>query len=138
MAGVRSFSTVRARSYVSRLPLFTRAIILIMIVLWIAGVQSVWNIRSWGALIPDKVTLATGKLLFPLHGRVMGIAHFGGQSDECAGYRLSTFPLIHLNFFHAALNIFALTPLMERFENEFGTLTTLTLFFGRKCRIIAL
>lgn len=47
-------------------------------------------------------------------------------------YRLSTFPLIHLNFIHALLNVLALTPLMERFEAEYGTLTTLALFFGRK------
>lgn len=48
------------------------------------------------------------------------------------GYRLSTFPLIHLNAIHALLNILALTPLMERFESEHGTLTALALFFGRK------
>lgn len=49
-----------------------------------------------------------------------------------AAYRINTFPLVHLNIFHAALNIFALTPLMERFESEYGTLTALALFFGRK------
>lgn len=47
-------------------------------------------------------------------------------------YRLSTFPLVHLSLIHAALNVVALTPLMERFENEHGTLPTLSLFFGRK------
>ena len=47
-------------------------------------------------------------------------------------YRLSTFPLIHLNILHAILNLLALTPLMERFETEHGTLTSLALFFGRK------
>lgn len=50
-------------------------------------------------------------------------------------YRLSTFPLIHLNFIHTFLNVLALTPLMERFENEYGTLTSLALFFGRKILI---
>lgn len=30
------------------------------------------------------------------------------------------------------MNIIALTPLMERFESEYGTLTALALFFGRK------
>lgn len=49
-----------------------------------------------------------------------------------AAYRINTFPLVHLNIFHAALNIFALTPLMERFESEYGTLTALALFFGRE------
>lgn len=47
-------------------------------------------------------------------------------------YRINTFPLIHLNVLHALLNVVALTPLMERFENEYGTLTTLALFFGRE------
>lgn len=48
-------------------------------------------------------------------------------------YRVNTFPLIHLNFFHALFNILALAPLLDRFETEFGTLTSLALFFGRKC-----
>jgi hypothetical protein len=47
-------------------------------------------------------------------------------------YRLSTFPLIHLNAIHVGLNLVALVPLMERFENEYGTLTSLALFFGRE------
>lgn len=52
--------------------------------------------------------------------------------DHALVYRLNTFPLLHLNFFHALFNTMALTPLMERFEAEFGTLTSLALFFGRK------
>lgn len=30
------------------------------------------------------------------------------------------------------MNVFALTPLLERFESEYGTLTSLALFFGRE------
>lgn len=33
--------------------------------------------------------------------------------------------------FHAFLNILALTPLMESFEAEHGTLTSIALFIGR-------
>jgi hypothetical protein len=29
-------------------------------------------------------------------------------------------------------NVLALTPLLERFESEYGTLTSLAMFFGRK------
>ncbi|KND90777.1 Rhomboid protein 2 [Tolypocladium ophioglossoides CBS 100239] len=105
MPGVRGFSTLRARSYIFRLPLFTRAIILIIVLFWALTLPSVWDVRRWGALIPDQVSFTTA-------------------------YRLSTFPLVHLNFIHAALNVVALTPLMERFESEYGTLTTLALFFG--------
>ncbi|KAJ4291569.1 putative rhomboid protease [Collariella sp. IMI 366227] len=45
-------------------------------------------------------------------------------------YRINTFPLIHLNAFHALMNVLALMPLLERFESEYGTLTSLALFFG--------
>jgi membrane associated rhomboid family serine protease len=47
-------------------------------------------------------------------------------------YRLNTFPLMHLNVLHVIFNVLALTPLLERFESEFGTLVTLALFTGRK------
>ena len=46
-------------------------------------------------------------------------------------YRTNTFPLVHVGFFHALWNILGLTPLLERFEAEYGTLTTLALFLGR-------
>jgi membrane associated rhomboid family serine protease len=39
---------------------------------------------------------------------------------------------MHLNFFHMIFNLIAITPLLERFESEFGTLVTLALFTGRK------
>jgi membrane associated rhomboid family serine protease len=39
---------------------------------------------------------------------------------------------MHLNFFHLICNVLAVTPLLERFESEYGTLVTLALFTGRK------
>ncbi|KAK0764583.1 hypothetical protein N5P37_002049 [Trichoderma harzianum] len=105
MPSIQGFNTLRARSYIFRLPLFTRAILLAIICFWLASLPGYWDVRLWGSLIPDKMSFA-------------------------AGYRLNTFPLIHLNFLHAVLNVVALTPLMERFESEYGTLTTLALFFG--------
>ncbi|KAH7322974.1 rhomboid family protein [Stachybotrys elegans] len=105
MSNVRSINTVRARSYLIRLPLFTRAIVLVIVFFWALSLQSVWDVRYWGALIPDQISFTSA-------------------------YRLSTYPLIHQNVIHAILNILALTPLMERFESEYGTLTTLALFFG--------
>ena len=53
-----------------------------------------------------------------------------------AVYRLNTFPLMHLNSIHLIFNVIALTPLLERFEGEFGTLVTLALFTGRKNGLI--
>lgn len=49
-------------------------------------------------------------------------------------YRLNTYPVIHAGFFHALLNALALTPLLERFEAEHGSLTAVALFIGRMCR----
>jgi len=65
----------------------------------------VWSVVAWGALIPDEVGIATL-------------------------YRLNTYPIIHRGFFHALLNSLALTPLLERFEAEHGTLTAIALFVG--------
>jgi glycosylphosphatidylinositol transamidase len=47
-------------------------------------------------------------------------------------YRTNTFPLLHVGFLHMFFNVLALAPLLERFEAEYGTLTTLALFMGRE------
>ncbi|KAL1964016.1 hypothetical protein VTN77DRAFT_7562 [Rasamsonia byssochlamydoides] len=99
------FDLTRIRSYIFRLPLFTRLVLLVIVAFLLLELQSVWSVVSWGALVPDE----------------MGI---GGM------YRLNTYPVIHLGFFHAFLNTLALTPLLERFEAEHGTLTALLLFLG--------
>ncbi len=52
-------------------------------------------------------------------------------------YRVNTFPLIHKSLLHTFFNILALAPLLERFETEFGTLTSLALFFGREYTLLA-
>lgn len=49
-----------------------------------------------------------------------------------AVHRLNLFPLLHLGFLHMLFDVLALTPLLERFEAEFGTIVTLSLFTGRK------
>ncbi|KAJ0160301.1 Rhomboid protein 2 [Colletotrichum tanaceti] len=56
---VTSFNALRARTYLFRLPLFTRIVNLIIIAAWIAGVQSAWDIRQWGALIPDQLSFTS-------------------------------------------------------------------------------
>lgn len=60
MPGLRSFNTVRARSYIFRLPLFTRAIIAAIVLLWLLGAPGVFNVQQWGSLIPDQMSFATG------------------------------------------------------------------------------
>ncbi|GKT89937.1 rhomboid protein 2 [Colletotrichum tofieldiae] len=51
---------------------------------------------------------------------------------------MNTFPFIHKNLIHAVMNLLALAPLMERFEAEFGTLTSISLFIGPLTTIPAL
>ncbi|MCJ1338487.1 putative rhomboid protease [Bachmanniomyces sp. S44760] len=99
------FNPARLRSYILRLPLFTRVILVIIPVLWIVELQSAWDVVQWGGLVPSEVNLGTM-------------------------YRLNTYPLIHVNFLHALFNALALTPLLERFEAEHGTLLTLAMFAG--------
>ncbi|KAL4787204.1 Gaa1-like protein [Aspergillus varians] len=99
------FNPSRVRSYVLRLPLFTRLVILAIIVFWLLEFQNVWDVIQWGAVIPNEIGLSTM-------------------------YRTNTYPFIHTGFFHTFLNLLALTPLLERFEAEHGTLTAIALFMG--------
>ncbi|KAJ2897847.1 rhomboid protein 2 [Zalerion maritima] len=110
---IAGFSTLRARSYVFRLPIFTRLVIALILLFWVLTLQSAWDVRQWGSLIPSTINFQTM-------------------------YRTNTFPLIHLNLLHVLLNLIALTPLMDRFESENGTLVSLALFFGPLSTIPAL
>lgn len=100
-----SFNPARLRSYIFRLPLFTRIVLLLIVIFWILELQSAWNVVQWGALYPNKVNLGTM-------------------------YRINTYPLIHLGFLHAFLNAITLVPLLERFEAENGTLLSGAMFAG--------
>ncbi|TDZ35113.1 Rhomboid protein 2 [Colletotrichum spinosum] len=102
---VTAFSTLRARSYIFRLPFFTRVVVVIIVGAWLGSLQSAWDVKQWGALIPDQLTFTSS-------------------------YRMNTFPFVHVNLIHVVLNLVALTPLLERFEAEFGTLTSIALFIG--------
>ncbi|KAF4811439.1 Rhomboid protein 2 [Colletotrichum siamense] len=104
-SNVTSFSTLRARSYIFRLPLFTRIVLLAIVAAWAASLQPAWDVKQWGALIPDQLSFTSS-------------------------YRMNTYPFVHVNFIHVILNLVALTPLLERFEAEFGTLTSIALFIG--------
>lgn len=58
---LQSFSAGRAKSYVYKLPFFTRLVILILVATWAAGVVlgAKWDIQAWGALVPDEVGLSS-------------------------------------------------------------------------------
>jgi len=101
----RLINLSRLRAYLFRLPLFTRLILLAIIVFWLLEFQSAWNVIKWGSLDPKEIG-------------------FGSM------YRLNTFPLIHTGFLHMLADTACLVPLLERFEAEWGTLTSVLLFLG--------
>lgn len=59
MPNVTGFSTARVRSYVLRLPLFTRAVLAAIVLFWTVGVQRWWDVRAWGALVPEEMGLGS-------------------------------------------------------------------------------
>ncbi|KAF2242152.1 hypothetical protein BU26DRAFT_524780 [Trematosphaeria pertusa] len=104
MPSYPQFNPLRLRSYIFRLPLCTRLLVAAIIGLWVATIPFPW-LREVAALTPDKM-------------------------DLTQMHRLNLFPVMHLNFLHMLFDVFALTPLLERFEAEFGTIVTLSLFTG--------
>lgn len=53
------FNPGRVRSYLVRLPLFTRLVLLVILAFWLLELQTIWSVVEWGALIPDKINLGT-------------------------------------------------------------------------------
>lgn len=47
------------RSYFRRIPLFTTAILVAILVFWLLELQTKWDVLYWGALVPKEVNLAT-------------------------------------------------------------------------------
>ena len=44
-----------------RLPLFTRVMLLAIIIFWVLELQTAWDVPAWGALIPKEINLGTSK-----------------------------------------------------------------------------
>ncbi|KIW00835.1 uncharacterized protein PV09_07595 [Verruconis gallopava] len=93
----------RIRSYILRLPLCTRLICILIVAFWVAGISH--GFQNWASLAPEAV--------------------FSGSM-----HRLNTYPFLHLGLIHTLANLLALTPLLERFESEHGTLVTIVMFTG--------
>jgi hypothetical protein len=49
----------RLRSYLLRLPLFTRLTIALITLFWIIGLQSLWGLVRWGQLKPSEMNLSS-------------------------------------------------------------------------------
>jgi glycosylphosphatidylinositol transamidase len=56
------FNPSRVRSYVLRLPLFTRLVLLAILVFWILELQTVWSVVQWGSLAPDEIGFGSSML----------------------------------------------------------------------------
>ncbi|KAK8155423.1 rhomboid family protein [Phyllosticta citribraziliensis] len=121
-----NLNPARLRSYVLRLPLCTRIILFIIVALYLASIP--WtDLRQKCALIPDQVSLATGP--YTPSQRLQTSLPLT-PSFPATGYRLNTFSFTHLGLFHLLINLLAITPLLERFESEHGTLVSFSLFSG--------
>jgi hypothetical protein len=56
----------RAGSYINRLPLFTRGVLAAIVVFEALCLQRWWDVRAWGALVPEKIGFATRRFSFLL------------------------------------------------------------------------
>ena len=84
--------------------------------------------------MPQEVGFGTSAYFLLLLPGVK-LKHYSRKLITCifTVYRLNTYPLIHINFLDALFGAIAVTPLMERFETEHGTLLTGAMFVGRMC-----
>lgn len=49
------FNPSRVRSYILRLPLFTRLVLLAVLLFWLLELQTIWSVVQWGSLTPDEI-----------------------------------------------------------------------------------
>lgn len=61
------FSPAKILKYLLRLPLFTRIILGLIILMWILELQSAWNVPAWGGLVPKEVGFGTSMDTPTLH-----------------------------------------------------------------------
>lgn len=76
------FSAARMRSYIFRLPLFTRSVIGVILLLWVVSYQRVFDLVQWGALIPKEIGIASSRFLISFSFL------FGGRGLEEMGWRI--------------------------------------------------
>lgn len=66
-SNVVKLNPARIRSYINRLPLFTRGVTLIIIILWFFSLFLKW-LPEWGSLIPTQISIwaGTSNVFLPL------------------------------------------------------------------------
>ena len=72
------FGTARARGYATKLPLFTRLVAGGILIVWavdfglqVLGSEDGWDMKAWGALVPDELGLASCEFLQTWHLRCL-------------------------------------------------------------------
>lgn len=60
------FNPARVRSYILRIPLFTRLVLLATIAFWVLELQTLWSVVQWGSLAPDEIGLGSSMFSPPL------------------------------------------------------------------------
>lgn len=55
------FNPSRVRTYLTRLPLFTRLVLLAIIAFWLLELQTIWSVVQWGSLTPDEINLGSSE-----------------------------------------------------------------------------
>lgn len=58
-----SLDVRRFRSYLFRLPLFLRIVLVFIGIFWILELQQIWDVVKWGALIPKEINIGTSRFL---------------------------------------------------------------------------
>lgn len=117
---IPSFNPARIRSYVLRLPLCTRIILLLIVLFWVCGISS--SFQQWAQLDPAQVFNGGGTQppsLIRMHA-----------SDSWIAHRLTTYAFLHLGLLHMLFNTLSLMPLLSEFESSQGSINTLILFSG--------
>ena len=116
---------LKVRIHLPRYSLCTRILVLSTILIWIAGYFFSW-IRDWGVLVPSQISWSSRE-----RNRDWNVNNYTEALITLAVHRLTTYPFINLGSFRFLCSLLALAPLLDRFELEYGTITTLALFTGR-------
>lgn len=59
------FNPSRVRSYLVRLPLFTRLVLLVILAFWLLELQTLWSVVHWGSLTPDEIGFGSSMCHLP-------------------------------------------------------------------------
>ncbi len=80
-ASMASFNAARStRSYLARLPLFTRVVSVLIVALYVVDCLPLVDLRAWGSLVPSKLSFGTRGFSFLLLPFVYAVHSANGQS----------------------------------------------------------